>query len=171
MWLSALVIVAGGLLLWTLFRGAPYVPTKRGDIDTAFGMMNLKPGDTLVDLGSGDGIVLKAAAAKGYRAVGYEINPLLVLISRWRLRKYPDAKVFFGDFRHAQLPSDTKAVYIFSAGAFVTSMRQYLGREVTRLGHPVVVVSYGFRLPDENLVENKGALMLYRIRPKIPFRP
>jgi SAM-dependent methyltransferase len=164
-WLSALLLALVVLLLYSLLRGAPYVPTKRRDIDTALDMMNLKAGDTVVDLGSGDGGVLKAAAERGYAAVGYEINPLLVLLTRWRLRKYHDARVVFGDFRLLQLPDDTRAIYIFSAGAFINSMGEYLKREVGRMGHPVTVVSYGFKLPGEKPVASKGPLYQYRLQP------
>jgi len=45
-------------------------------------MLNLKSGQTLIELGSGDGRVLKEAAAKGVRAIGYEINPVLVIYSK-----------------------------------------------------------------------------------------
>jgi SAM-dependent methyltransferase len=164
-WLTAAFLALGVLLLYSLLRGAPYVPTKRRDIESALEMMQLKPGDTVVDLGSGDGSVLKIAADKGHRAVGYEINPLLVLISRWRLRGHRDARVVFGDFRLLQLPDDTRAIYMFSAGAFITSMGEYLKREVGRMGHPVTVVSYGFKLSGEKPVATSGALAKYRIHP------
>lgn len=37
---------------------------------------------TLVDLGSGDGRIVVAAAQQGHHAIGYEFNPWLVLYSR-----------------------------------------------------------------------------------------
>jgi hypothetical protein len=165
-WLSGAVIVAGGVILWTLFRGAPYVPTRRKEIESALDAAKLTPGDLLVDLGSGDGIVLKVAAEKGLRAVGYEINPLLVLISRWRLRKYEYcAQVRLSDFRYAELPGDTRVIFVFSAEVFLASLQGYLNKEVKRLGHPVTLISHGFKLPGEKTADQNGASFLYRLQP------
>jgi hypothetical protein len=110
--------------------------------------------------------VLKAAAQKGYRAVGYEINPLLVLISRWRLRKYKKStQIYFGDFYYTKLPSDTKAIYVFSAGAFLKSLQKYLHKEVKRLDRPITLISYGYELPAEEIKSRQGASVLYRLQP------
>ena len=60
---------------------------KANDIDSEFTNFDVftKAGEQvplIYDLGSGDGRVVIAAARRGYCAVGYEINPLLVAISR-----------------------------------------------------------------------------------------
>ena len=95
--LLAAVILLFGLVA---FRGAPYVPTHRRKIMAALDLMNLKSNDMVVDLGSGDGNFLIAAARRGWRAVGYEINPVLCLIS-W-LRCLPWLVRFFY-VRHSPL--------------------------------------------------------------------
>jgi len=41
-------------------------------------MAKVKPGDTVYDLGSGDGRILVAAAERRAQAIGIEINPKLV---------------------------------------------------------------------------------------------
>merc|ERR1719512_135928 len=41
----------------------------------------------LVDFGSGDGRLVAGAASHGMQAVGYELNPYLILLSRLRFRK------------------------------------------------------------------------------------
>ena len=56
--------------------GAPYLPTLRPQVETALELVNLMPGQTLLELGCGDGKVLVAAAQTGLHAVGYELNPL-----------------------------------------------------------------------------------------------
>jgi cyclopropane fatty-acyl-phospholipid synthase-like methyltransferase len=43
--------------------------------------------DTLIDLGSGDGRIVIAAAQMGVRSIGYEINPFLVKISRKKIQE------------------------------------------------------------------------------------
>ncbi len=44
-------------------------------IEEALNLAELRSGERLVDLGSGDGRVLLSAARRGARAVGYELDP------------------------------------------------------------------------------------------------
>lgn len=69
--------------------GAPYVGTPTGIVRRMIILGGGKHGETLLDLGSGAGNVLIVAAKEfGMRAVGYEINPILRIITRWRARYY-----------------------------------------------------------------------------------
>ena len=88
-WLWLGLMVLAGLFLAVSLTGAPYVPSHRRSVMEAFTELRpLTSSDTLVDIGSGDGIVCLVAAQQGARVYGYEINPLLVLIARLRLRRY-----------------------------------------------------------------------------------
>jgi hypothetical protein len=67
------------------FTGAAYLPSEPSYVN---GMMRLSlpaKGKVLVDLGSGDGVLLAAAARAGATAIGYEINPVLVALCRLRI--------------------------------------------------------------------------------------
>ncbi len=65
------------------YPDVPYVPTLQEIVDEMLAMSNLRKGDVLVDLGSGDGrIVVTAAVRYGVQAIGVEINPALVRQSR-----------------------------------------------------------------------------------------
>ncbi|MDP2999545.1 MAG: class I SAM-dependent methyltransferase [Bryobacterales bacterium] len=58
---------------------APYVPSPQNVVELMLISSGLKPGETLYDLGSGDGrIVITAARKYGARAVGVEISERLV---------------------------------------------------------------------------------------------
>lgn len=76
------VILMGIFFAIDVFLDLPYVATKRHKIETIIKLAQIKKGETVVDLGSGDGRLLFAAAAKGTIAVGYELNPFLVLLTR-----------------------------------------------------------------------------------------
>lgn len=66
---------------------APYVPTPQEVVDRMLQLAELKSGDLLYDLGSGDGRVVMTAAQKyGVKAVGFEINPALVKTSRENIK-------------------------------------------------------------------------------------
>jgi 16S rRNA A1518/A1519 N6-dimethyltransferase RsmA/KsgA/DIM1 with predicted DNA glycosylase/AP lyase activity len=93
-----LVLLFGFVLLF----GAPYVPTLKPQTEQALDLLNLKPGQTLLELGSGDGRVMRAAAARGLHVVGYELNPILAGVSyfvTWKYRK--QVRIIWGDFWHA----------------------------------------------------------------------
>ena len=57
---------------------APYVASPSRVVDMMLDLAKVKPGDTLYDLGSGDGRILIAAAERHAQAIGIEINPKLV---------------------------------------------------------------------------------------------
>jgi SAM-dependent methyltransferase len=67
---------------------APFVPTPQEIVLRILELAEIKPGDVLYDLGSGDGrIVITAAKLYGIKAVGFEINPALVEESRATVKK------------------------------------------------------------------------------------
>jgi precorrin-6B methylase 2 len=67
-------------------RDAVWVPTTPAMVEKMLDMAKLTPSDVLVDLGSGDGRMVIAAAKRGIRARGVEFTPELVEHSR-RLAK------------------------------------------------------------------------------------
>lgn len=140
-WL-ALVIIFGGFF-WVVFFGPPYVPTFKKDIETLLKLANLKPGQTIVDLGCGDGRLLIIAAELGLKAIGYEINPLLWLVSFLRTRRYGNlVSVQFKSLWRADL-KHTDAVYVFLVGRLMPKLENKLRRDGKR---GMVVISYVFQL-------------------------
>lgn len=59
-----------------------WVPTQASLVEQMLDMAEVTPQDYLVDLGSGDGRTVIAAAKRGLRAHGIEFNPDLVELSR-----------------------------------------------------------------------------------------
>ncbi|EFJ48878.1 hypothetical protein VOLCADRAFT_90588 [Volvox carteri f. nagariensis] len=57
---------------------APFYPTPDTVISRVLDLTAVGPGDCLYDLGCGDGRVLLAAARRGARCVGFELDPELV---------------------------------------------------------------------------------------------
>jgi len=67
---------------------APFVPTPQSVVDTMLRLAEVKKGDVLYDLGSGDGrIVITAAKRYGVRAVGFELDEGLIAESRQKARQ------------------------------------------------------------------------------------
>ena len=63
-------------------RDVPWVPTPHVLIDKMLDMARLTPRDVVVDLGSGDGRTVIAAARRGALARGVEFNPELLALSK-----------------------------------------------------------------------------------------
>lgn len=59
-----------------------WYPTPMSLVDTMISMAKLTPDDFLIDLGSGDGRIVIAAARRGIRAEGVEFNPEMVEFSK-----------------------------------------------------------------------------------------
>jgi SAM-dependent methyltransferase len=67
---------------------APFVPSPQSIVERMLEVARLKPGETLYDLGCGDGRVLITAAQKfGARAVGIEISERLAKQSSDQIQK------------------------------------------------------------------------------------
>lgn len=67
---------------------APYVPTPQEVVDRILELAEIRNGDVVYDLGSGDGrIVITAASKYGIKAVGFEIDPSLVKTSRDNIKE------------------------------------------------------------------------------------
>jgi predicted RNA methylase len=67
---------------------APYVASPARVVDLMLEMAKIKPGETVYDLGSGDGRIVIAAAGKyKAKAVGVEISPKLVASASAEIEK------------------------------------------------------------------------------------
>ena len=154
------------------FFGAPYVPSKKRDVEQAFDeLYQLNENDTLVDIGSGDGLVLRAAARRGARAVGYELNPVLVLISRLLSRRQPNVTVYLANFWRSTLPATTTVVYTFGDSRDIVKMYKKVEATAVELGRPVSFISYGFEVPGLAPKKQVGAYHLYSVEPLQMSRP
>ena len=157
------------LLFFTVFFGAPYVPAKMKDVKRAFeDLYEISYDDTFLDLGSGDGRVLREVSTRGGKAVGYELHPLLVAISRWLSRGDKNVHVLQGNFWKMPFPYDTTTVYLFGDGRDIGKMTKLIESQAVRLGRPLNVLSYGFELPHHTPVKKSGAHLLYVIEPLQP---
>ena len=82
--MDAITLIIGmSLLVHLFFLSAPYVPTGRKEIGIMMDLAKIRSGDTVYDIGSGDGRILRAAFEYSpKRLVGFEISWMLAGISR-----------------------------------------------------------------------------------------
>src|SRR3990167_4404984 len=140
--LAVLLILAYGFVIPF---GAPFLPTMKKDREAALDLLDLKPGQLFIDLGSGDGSLLMLAAQKGLRAEGYEINPFLWLYSWLRTRRYGRrVKVRLKSFWRADL-NEADGVFVF----LITKHMKRLAKLINLRsgGKPLKIVSHAFKIP------------------------
>lgn len=162
-WVIGSIVTLFGLVV---FRGAPYVPSlKRYARQALSELYPLSDKDVLVDVGSGDGIVLRLAAERGARAIGYELNPVLVIISRFLSRRNSLVSVHLADFWLTPLPKDTTVVYVFAATRYVKKMITKLQAEADSLGRPIRIIIHGNVFPGIQADSTMSAYSLYTFYP------
>ena len=162
-WLFAGIVLAFGFVV---FWGAPYVPSKKNDLNRALDeLYPVGKDDVLIDIGSGDGVVLRAAAKRGAKAIGYELNPILVTIARWLSRGQAGVSSRVANFWHVELPPDTTVVYVFAVSRDITKLARKLDNEATRLNKTFKVITYGCEVPNRAAIRTVGAHNLYEFTP------
>lgn len=78
--LNILIVVALFIFAFSpIFLRVPFMPTHKKQARKMMDLAEIKVGMKVVDLGSGAGRLLFLAAERGAFAVGYELNPFLVL--------------------------------------------------------------------------------------------
>lgn len=154
--LAAIILLFG----FVVFYGAPYLPTLKKQTKDALDLLDLKPGQTLLELGSGDGTVLLAAAKRGIRCVGYELNPVLVVISRimtWRYRKLVTIKM--ANYWSVQWPK-TDGIYVFLLQKYMDKLDTKVTQHSRKYG-TIKLVSFAFTIPNKTPKAKRTGLTLY----------
>lgn len=164
LWIVAAFILIFGFVV---FRGAPYVPSHTREVRRAFtDLYPLSEADVVADVGSGDGIILRLAVDYGAkRAIGYELNPILVGLSWLLARGDPAIQTKLADFWLVPLPDDVTLVYGFLVSRDGPKMAAHLQKEADRLGRAVYFMSYGSQLAGREVVKTVGAHHLYLFQP------
>lgn len=154
-WIFTIIIL---LFCFVVFVGAPFVPTFSKDLKKIFDDIKLPKNSLIVDLGSGDGRLLVIAAKKGFRAIGYEINPILFIITKIRLLKYNNANVYLKNFWYADI-SKADLVFSFLATRYMPKLENKLLKELKAGSY---FVSYAFELPNIKLIKKSKSAHYYK---------
>jgi ubiquinone/menaquinone biosynthesis C-methylase UbiE len=125
-----------------------FVPTPPETVDEMLRLANIKKGDVLYDLGSGDGrIPIRAAQVYGIRAIGIDIDPKLVAEADEAARqagvsdkvKFRNEDLYRANFRDATI------VTLYLSDVLNLKLRPKLLRE---LKPGTRIISHDFRMGD-----------------------
>lgn len=140
--------------------GAPYLPTLSNRLNDALDLLDLKPGQKMLELGCGDGRLLVAAAKKGIHSVGYELNPILYAYAKirtWKYRSYVTVKL--GNYWIMEWP-EADAIYVFLLQKYMSKLHknviQYSKNKDIKL------VSFAFNITEKKFIKEKNGMFLYK---------
>ncbi len=147
----------------------PYLPSTSVAVDEMLRLANVGPGDLVVDLGSGDGrMVIAAARDYGARGLGIELDPRLVEESQANARQsgvegrvtFRQGDVLVADFR------DATVVTLYLLPNLVERLKPRLLE--MKPGTRIVAHDYGFSdwQPDRRVIISK-TYMLYVVPARV----
>lgn len=158
-------------LIYSSIMGSPYVPTKNKVLKDILDRAKLKKNELFVDLGCGDGRIVRFAAEKyGVHAIGIDINPSLIWLSRLKtkLKKIRNTTFSVENIYKADI-SNADVIYLFLLPKFLVNLQEKLKKETKK---STLIISHGFKIDgwDEYIVDTIQAkpfpTYYYRLRSK-----
>lgn len=145
------LVVAIGLclfslsMLWSSLKGAPYVPTKKKELINFLREAGIKKGQVFLELGCGDGRVVRTAAKEyGAKGIGIDINPLLIYWARFlaKLQKIQNIELKVENVFKTYMKS-ADIVYLFLMPEMLIKLRAKFEKESKK---GAVFISHGFKI-------------------------
>lgn len=156
-----ILLIIFGCFFFVIFLGAPYLPTLNTQIENAFNIADIKAGQTIVELGCGDGKVLIAAAKRGINSIGYEINPVLFLIAWFRTLKYRSkVRLVLGNYWNKDWP-EADAIFVFLLQKYMKKLDK---KCIQYRYKPVKLMSFAFTISGKEAVATQGGIYLYEYK-------
>lgn len=163
-WIFLLLNLSFALFLFfgiiAFITGAPFVPSTKNAASAMIHLAHIRAGTKIFDLGSGEGRLLFLAARYGAEAVGFEINPFLVVFTRIKLLLFPyrnRVRVYWKNFWQANL-SDADVVFVYLLPWRMERLQKCLSKQ---LKPGSLVVSNSFIFPDWKIVRSDRASHVY----------
>lgn len=149
-----LLLLFGATLLVNAATGIPYVPSRTHIAKKLIEHAELKKGDTVFDLGCGDGRLLtKAAKTQNVTAIGFEIAPLVYIAAELRRlfsknRKHIDIRfksMFDANLREADV------IFVYLMPKILPKIAAKIKKECKK---GTRVVSSTFKIPSLTLAKH-----------------
>lgn len=140
---------------------APYVGSKKRDIQDMLDLAEIRPGMKVLELGSGKGSLCVLSGQKGACALGLEINPVLVVYSKMLSLMHGAgrrARFKWVNFWKFKLPADTEVVYLYLLPEYMSRVWDKLERE---LKPGTRVIFNGFVFKNQKICQKQGNASLY----------
>lgn len=141
----------------------PYFKTSRYRVEAMVELSQIKPGEKVADLGSGDGRIVIAFAQAGAEAYGYELRPVFKQLSEENIHKAGvQATIYQKDFWEEDL-SSYDVVTVYPMPDIMDALEKKLLHELKPESR--VLLNYYF-FPTWKEEKKKDAIYLYRNSPQ-----
>jgi hypothetical protein len=161
------LILAGLWYFVPLITGLPWVPSKSKRIRRALELAGLKAGETIYDLGAGDGRVLTIAAGEfGAHANGIELSPVHCLIALGRIFAkglQGKAKIRWGNLYRSNI-RDADVIYVYLTRTHAFRVKSILDKQLRR-GARVVTLSSDLEGWEPSDMDSEALIFLYEMPP------
>jgi SAM-dependent methyltransferase len=144
-----LVVASFAVVGW---HGAPWVTTKKSDVERFLRLADIKSGQIFYELGSGDGRLVCAAAEAGAQAYGFEIALIPYLLAQFRRLRSPARERIHFQFKSFWKISFKQAdvVYMFLLPEIYENLKDKFKKE---LKPGAVVIAYAWRIKGWEAIE------------------
>ena len=165
--LGAFIYLISELTGLILTRGVPFVSLSKRRLEELNKYIKLNSADKVVDLGCGDGRVLRMFEKQGVKNLtGYEINSWAYLLAKFKNKiSKSKAKIYFKNFNKVDL-SKYNVVFCYLMPNYLNSLKNKFDQE---LKPGTKIISYAFQIknwhkPEIININNKlTKIFIYRI--------
>jgi SAM-dependent methyltransferase len=140
--LAMLFICLPGILV--MRGGAPFVATPKRIMDGMLRLAAIKPGETVIDAGCGDGRMVFAAAKLGAKAVGYELSVPTFALAKLRSFFHPGSAILYKDI----WKQDYRGADVVFCYLLIDTMKKFEKTVWPTLKPGARVVSHAFKFKD-----------------------
>lgn len=165
-----LIIIGFAVLLtsaYAVLQGAPFVPTRKKDVQRFLRMADIKPGQKMYDLGCGDGRLICIAASAGANAEGLEISlfPFILAHIRKIFSKHgANVKITYKNVWNTNL-NDANLIYVWLMPKVMPRLKTKFEKEL-RKGTKVITYVWpieGWQPIKVDKIEGRSKFYLYQI--------
>jgi len=148
---------------WSHFFGGEWVPTPQNIVNRMLKAAQVNEDDTVYDLGSGNGKIVLSAAKLGANAIGIELDPLRVLISKIKIKLagLNNAKVELGDLYKANI-RDASVVTLFLLPKTMEKIETKMRKDL-RKGTRIVSYRFVFKGWKPVKIDKTNKIYLYKV--------
>ena len=148
--------------------GAPWAPTSKSIVRKMLSMADVKPGEVVYDLGSGDGRIIVMAAREFHAtSVGIEVNQFWILWTRAKVALFHlsgKVNVVWGNFFNQDL-SKANIVTLYLLQYTNQKLKPKLEKEL-KPGTRIISHAYTFDGWNPQKVDEESKIYMYRIADK-----
>ncbi len=157
-----ILLIIFAVWISSAFFGAPFQPSSNKATNEILELAKVKKGQKTADLGSGNGKIVIEFAKRGAEAHGFEINPLLVLWSRHKIKNLglKNAFIHWKNFMKQDF-SDFDIVTSFQISYVMPELEKKLQRELKPKSK---VISNTWKFPTWKPKRKLGIVYLYEKR-------